>query len=295
MPVLDGRLDARLGHEVLVTVDIGVSLEDRRRMTSHPGTTSAVHFWSSATERTDLSSVKERTEPLRSQAIDLFSVTQGLVIHELATRKRDQQITAAQRLSKDPPAADIVHHVVSLHAPPLAEPRHWSQLAVGECFHSAILYCALLRNAGLSARARCGFASYLIPDRWTCHWIVERWDQRWILDDPDASLRDLDPATFRSGVDAWQRCRSHEDPSLYGLPNSTGWPELQGSVVCDVAALAKDEHFSYTHWPLAHHPLPTSKEAIWLDEAATAVEREELPTVRTTAATGFVRLREDCP
>lgn len=257
--------------------------------------TSAVNFWSSPAARTDLSSMKEWTEPLRSPSLDPFFITQGLVIHELAMRERGQPITAAQRCTKDPTAADILHLAVRLHAAPLAEPRDWSQLVVGACFHSAILYCALLRDAGLPARARCGFASYLIPDLWTCHWVVERWDQRWILDDPDVNLRDLDPATFRTGADAWQRCRYLDESSLYGLPESTGWHELQGSVVCDVAALAKDEHFAYARWPVAHQPQPAVEEEHWLDEAAAATAQGDIPRMRAAAATGFVRLSEDCP
>jgi hypothetical protein len=256
--------------------------------------TSAVHFWSSPTERTDLSAMKEWTGPLRSPSVDLFSVTQGLVIHAIAMLERDHPVTEAQRCSKDPSAIDILRVAVRLNAAPLAQPRDWNQLVVGDCFHSAILYCALLRDAGLPARARCGFVGYLIPGLWTCHWVVERWDQRWILDDPDVNLRDLDPSAFRSGADAWHRCRSDDDPSLYGLPDSTGWHELQGSVVCDVAALAKDEHLAYVRWPLARQPLATHEEELWLDEAAAASANDHIPAILAAAGTGFDRLSEDC-
>ena len=88
----------------------------------------------------------------------------------------------------------------------------------------------------------------------------------------------------------WRRCRAGDDATRYGLPGSAGWHELQGSVVCDIAAVAKDEHFEYAHWPLAQPPPPSREEQAWLDEAADAVERENFPTILNAAKTGFVRL-----
>ena len=65
--------------------------------------------------------------------------------------------------------------------------------------------------------------------------------------------------------------------------------------MCDVAAVAKQEHFAYSRWALAQPPLPTAEEGHWLDEAAKAIERDDVPMIRTAAHSGFVRLAAPCP
>ena len=249
-------------------------------------------WWSAPGPSTDLSTFTERLRGLPPSPSELYDLVQGLVVHESVVRDRGLAVTDGQACSDEGTAADVLRTVLALRDEPVLAPRELSKRAVGSCFHSAVFYCALLRTQSIPARARCGFASYLIPDLRTCHWIVERWDDRWVHDDPDVDRRDLGHDAFRTGVDAWRACRrGDDDPGRYGLPGSTGWPELQGSVVCDLGALAKVERFQYSAWPLADAPATSTSEAAWLDELADAALVPDLPAVRSAAATGFTRRR----
>jgi hypothetical protein len=150
---------------------------------------------------------------------------------------------------------------------------------VGQCFHSALLYCALLRNRGLPARARSGFACYFQPGSWIDHWVTERWDgSHWICEDADADRHDLGPDDFRPAGRAWLACRQGEDdPASYGIGVAWGWTELRGSLLSDASALLKHEQFTWDGWdpaqPVADaHPA----EEAWLDRLAKLTLNEDL-------------------
>jgi hypothetical protein len=151
-----------------------------------------------------------------------------------------------------------------------------------------VLYCALLRNRGLPARARCGFGFYLQPGAWVCHWVshwvTERWDGgRWVCEDADTGRHDLDAGAFRSAGRAWLACRRDgDDPGSYGIGQGWGWPELRGSLLSDAAALVKDERFTFDRWELAQPPPePDAAEDAWLDRLAElTLEDERIPQLR---------------
>ena len=54
---------------------------------------------------------------------------------------------------------------------------------VGNCRHFSTLSAALLRRAGIPARARCGFGMYFEPGKYVDHWVTEYWhagERRWV-------------------------------------------------------------------------------------------------------------------
>lgn len=143
-------------------------------------------------------------------------------------------------------------------------PLPLAQRLIGNCRDHSVLYTALLRAAGIPARARCGFGRYFEPGKWVDHWIVERWDsRRWILTDPqlDAAMRermkisfdplDMPDGEFCSGGEAWLVCRGGDDPDRYGIFDLKGWDFVKGNVVRDVWALAGRELLPWDCWGLA--------------------------------------------
>lgn len=128
---------------------------------------------------------------------------------------------------------------------------------------------ALLREQGVAARARCGFAAYFTPGKFEDHWVCEYWSaarSRWTLVDPqlDAIQRrflkvDFDPLDvsrdrFIVAGNAWQRCRAGAaDPANFGLsfvPGLTGMWFIAGNVVRDLAALNRMEMLPWDVWGL---------------------------------------------
>jgi hypothetical protein len=68
----------------------------------------------------------------------------------------------------------------------------------------------------------------------------------------------------------------------YGIGQGWEWPELRGSLLCDAAALVKDERFTFDRWELAQHPPePDAAEDAWLDRLAElTLADERIPQLR---------------
>ena len=75
---------------------------------------------------------------------------------------------------------------------PLTEPRPVEQRIVGCCRDFTLLTVAALRQKGVPARSRVGFAGYLETNYHVDHVIVEYHDcRRWIATDGQLELRDV--------------------------------------------------------------------------------------------------------
>jgi Transglutaminase-like superfamily len=148
--------------------------------------------------------------------------------------------------------------------------RRPEQRFAGTCRDFAVLLCALLREAGVPARARAGFAGYFTDANgfFDDHWVVEVWhdDRGWYLVDaqvasaPEGTYTDadVDPLdvprdAFLVGGQAWQECRAgSRDLDLIGTSAAglTGLWEVQGNVVRDLASLNRVEPLPWDAWGL---------------------------------------------
>ncbi len=151
-------------------------------------------------------------------------------------------------------AARIVDHVLGLRDEPLTVKRQPLERMIGNCYHIALFTCALLRSAGVAARARVGFASYLERSKWTDHWICEVRDEGgWRRFDPDGAISfgSASAQRFLSAGEAWTTCRSGDaEPELFGIDDSRGWWMIRNNVVRDFAALCKVELLPWDWWGL---------------------------------------------
>jgi hypothetical protein len=194
----------------------------------------------------------------------LCAIGRGLIVHEfLADLYGVPDVDARREEVELRSAAEMLARIRALDPRPLTEPRPPERRMIGNCRHFTVLTVALLRRAGIPARARAGFAGYL-GEGWTDHWVVERWDAgagRWKrtdaqIDDRQAELfkLDFDPYdlpedAFLSGGEAWLRCRGGEaDPGRFGLAEMRGRWFVAGNVVRDLAALNKVELLPWDVW-----------------------------------------------
>jgi Transglutaminase-like superfamily len=158
------------------------------------------------------------------------------------------------------PAAAIVQALLALDPSPLHVPREPAGRVVGTCRHFAVLSCALLRFRGISARARCGFATYFQPGLALDHWIVEYQDasRRWVRVDAQVlgqrvvdHPEDLPPGAFLTGGEAWSAYREDRIDAatcgVYGTENF-GQAEIRGNAIRDLAALNKVETLPWDEW-----------------------------------------------
>ncbi|NJP89170.1 transglutaminase domain-containing protein [Nonomuraea sp. FMUSA5-5] len=174
-------------------------------------------------------------------------------VGEVNLRYADAMLARARELDPAPPPAG----------------REATGRVLGCCRDNTVLYLALARHHGIPARARYGFADYLIPGWWLDHMIPEVWDgERWRLVEPEFEqgyttpgeseplpLGDMPRERFLTAGRAWRSCRvGKADPRRFvtapGIedPRLRGLPLIARSVVFDLAALNKYEMLTWDRW-----------------------------------------------
>ena len=159
-------------------------------------------------------------------------------------------------------AEDLVREIRALDDRPLSEAREPAKRVGVVCRHFSTLSAAMLRQAGVPARARCGFGTYFEAGKHVDHWIVEHHDgERWVRSDCqiDEGQRrwfelDFDPddmpaEAFLDAGEAWRRVRAGAaDPETFGIFDMWGAWFIRANVWRDLAALNKIEMLPWDDW-----------------------------------------------
>jgi len=178
----------------------------------------------------------------------LPEIVGGLVLHPLFAPTGADTAEAALRS-----VGDILASLLKRDARPLDQVRE-----PGRRFA-----CAILRQHGVAARLRKGFADYFTPDFWEDHTVCEYHDGRaWRLLDPEltSEVRQrfgiaFDPADaprtrFLAAGPAWLALRRGErDPARFGV-SVFGLTRLwfpAGSLLRDLAALGMEEMMAWDY------------------------------------------------
>ncbi len=169
-------------------------------------------------------------EGLPSDVAALCRVVQGVLIHSDWIAAYGVSEAAFRTVSRETlPLAARLGQICGADSRALAFERPADRRAVGTCRDYALMLCGMLRQHGVAARVRCGFAAYF-KKPWEDHWICEYWrDGGWKR--ADAQLdgivaprlgiafdpSDLPADMFITAGEAWRRCRSGEaDPEMFG-------------------------------------------------------------------------------
>jgi hypothetical protein len=183
-------------------------------------------------------------------------------------------------------AADILAVARDLCDAPLDRPRRPEQRFAGICRDFALLLCSALREKGIPARVRGGYATYFTPDFHEDHWVTEYWagSRGWLLADAQLAAPELvreygigfDPLDvprdrFVVAGRAWRNCRSGAaDPETFGVGviDAKGWWFVQHNLVLDLAMLNSAEVLVWDSWGLADPPQGQPLEALSDAESA---------------------------
>lgn len=225
----------------------------------------AFDYYATPGPMTDLSGCAPAVlEGLPDAPSDLMKVVRGCVVSDLMLAEYGLRVPEGRTDPQIRPAAAMVERIRELDGSPLVNARPPLARFLGNCRHFATLSCALLRNKGIPARVRPGFAGYFAPDTWMDHWIIEYWSasERWIRVDPqysdkwlqklhpDATSESVAQNMYLSGGETWQRCRRGElDPNRCNM-GGTNWGigEVRGSALFDFAALNQQEMLPWDTW-----------------------------------------------
>jgi hypothetical protein len=199
----------------------------------------------------------------------LCEVVQGVLLHgELAAWLYEVKFSDEQRRDMHVrPFVQMLARVRAIDGHPLTVKRAPSHRMACVCRHFTVMLCAILREQGVPARARCGFGAYFTPGKFEDHWVCEYWSaaqSRWILVDAqlDAVQRkvfhlDFDPLDvprnrFIIAGDAWQMYRTgRAEPNRFGLslvPHLHGSWFIAGNLLRDLAALNRMEMLPWDVW-----------------------------------------------
>lgn len=221
------------------------------------------------------------------QAVD---VVQGLLVYDVVAQAfYGAELSSAQADAiHERDTARLLDMALAVDGRPLREARPPAQRVGARCHAFSRLTVALLRAAGVPARARCGFGAYFRPGWFEDHWVAEYWnndESRWRMVDAqldatwrtmigfDADPLDISPAQFITAGHAWQAWRDGQlDAGRCGLSgiDEHGAHWIAGNLRLDLASLNKVEMLPWdvwgSGWELGQEP--TEEQLALFDEVA---------------------------
>ncbi len=195
----------------------------------------------------------------------LVRVVQGNLLHIFWTRAYGVTLSPERQAEVELRwVTRQLDRIAAMNPAPLIQLRPAPGKLVGNCRDFSVLLAALLRHRGIPARARCGFATYFLPNHFEDHWVCEYWhggEERWVLVDaqldatqvgvlkPDFDPLDVPRDRFISGGAAWRMCRLEgAAPDTFGIHDMHGLWFVRGNLIRDVAALNKVELLPWDAW-----------------------------------------------
>ena len=223
---------------------------------------------------------------------DLVKIVQGVTIHVFWTERYGFKVPAERMDELQLRSMERrLARTMELDPRPLTEPRPVDKKLLGNCRDHSLLLVSMLRRQGIPARARCGFATYFLPDHFEDHWVAEYWNQeqaRWIFVDAqlDELQRDVLNINFDTldvprdqfivGGKARQMCRSGEqDAAKFGIFDMHGLGFVRGNLVRDLASLNKMELLPWDCWGvILAEQLDDPEDLAVLDEVASLMAED---------------------
>ncbi len=180
-----------------------------------------------------------------------------------------------------------------------SQEKPYEKRLTGTCRDFSLFMSALCIEAGISARARCGFATYFGSDVTTYedHWCCEYWNSekgRWVRYDAQIdgfqseklgisfNTADLPDTAFYDGAQAWRLIiEEGKDPDSFGIFEMRGYRFAASNLVRDLAALNKMVLLPWDMWGIMGYPEDETDEAFrFLDTVAKAITDSDDDAIR---------------
>lgn len=218
----------------------------------------APEFYATHSAFSDPGQYGDLLEALPADIPSLCAAIRGLVVHYRADGIRFSPEREAEIDTRW--MEGILGKIAARNPAPLVVPRAKEQRFVGCCRDFALVFVAAMRQRGVPARSRVGFATYFLPDFNPDHVVAEVWNGgRWAVVDPELGggspfdPHDMPPGQFLSASEVWRRFRSGalEHPEHFGvdpnLPYKGDW-FIRNYVVHELAHLNKRELLLWDWW-----------------------------------------------
>ena len=253
---------------------------------------------------TRLDGFEDEVEGLPHDVAVIARTVQGLLIQEGLIGAYGVSLPAERIAEKQlHSSVAILARAMSLDSQAIVNPRVPERRVVGVCRHFATLFVAIMRQKGVPARVRCGFANYFAARKHVDHWVGEYWNAiegRWVLVDAQIDDRqcelfrmtfdrlDVPRDRFLVAGDAWRACRNGADPMTFGVAGTEMWGlvEVYGDLFQDLAALQNIELLPWGWYGLATDKSGIGETAL-IDRLAgisTSANAQALDELRTMIA-----------
>lgn len=224
---------------------------------------------------------KDKFAELPSSIKELCTIVQGLLIHEVDGRLFGIVHPPARFYELNLRSIEkMLERIFELDSASLYQAREPKKKLIATCRDFALLLVAMLRNSGVPARLRVGFATYTYtdPNMNGDHVVAEYWDntsKKWIVVDSrispyhidngvltiDFDVLDVPETRFMRAEDVWIDCRSGvRGPNQYGFVCKSnvfkGFWYIRNRVMHDFAALNKCEMLVCDAWGYMFCDLP---------------------------------------
>ena len=249
----------------------------------------ALEFYKAQSKITDPKEYNYLFENLPNSIPELCNNVHGLISHRDSSSMYDLELTEQRKQEGETRYVDLIlKRIIELDNYPLTKTRLPGKRFAGTCRDFAILLCTILRNEGIPARLRCGYAAYFKKGRYEDHWVCEYWkkkESRWVLVDAEVddiyrkvfgltlNVYDLPRDQFLVAGQAWKGCMTKKfDPDLFGVSSIgiRGIGFVRGNVVRDLAALNKVEMLPWDDWSISDKKFDelTKEEVDLIDKVA---------------------------
>lgn len=228
-------------------------------------------------------------DTLPQNQADLSAAINGFLIHLWRIRKfHTEQLTERPHDVFTRRIEPILARVQELDARSLDQSRPAVKRAIVDCRAFSLMLVSVLRQRGIPARARCGFATYLEKTHYQDHWVCEYWDEgkkRWVMEDADLKKSDVSPDEFLNASRVWAMRETKPE-----ILQKCGWgPDMVGSwavrldLIHDLAALNDFVAVSGDGWGLGNKKEAqlTPEDLSLLDRAASLVNADRLDDLAT--------------
>jgi hypothetical protein len=135
-----------------------------------------LNFYASPGVNTDAGELSPMFANPPAELASLVQIVQGALLHVFWAERYGRTLSEVEKAPLNiRPVAEKLTIMAAIDPAPLTSARPLELRQVGNCRDFSVLLCALLRYQGIPARARCGFGTYFLPNRFEDHWICETW------------------------------------------------------------------------------------------------------------------------
>ena len=222
----------------------------------------------------------------------IVKLVNALLIHPSKLSKYPALQVSEQEVNNEPRTVfEILQKLHNKSKKCLTEPRSPQERVIVTCRGFTLLLTSILRHQGVPARARAGFAPYIVQGVNIDHFICEYYDelkQDWILLDADFMKIDFNRNEFFNVANVYEDCLANkQDAMKFGCNSEWGYSYIIMYLNLDLLCLVKEETWYNPKTPLTN-------KLVWGGKKDYSVATQNLTDSEKELLHKLAELMKDC-